>query len=141
MHKASGSPVPRRPGRQRHGIAKAGSRFPASGSAGASPGRGKEAAAPGMLYGVPAAAAPRPREPRGLRDPVPRAGPVGAERRAGSRPLGQGGKEGEDPAQKTPRQGRGRRGEAGSELPAPAPQPSFILPEIISFTENICLHY
>lgn len=39
------------------------------------------------------------------------------------------------------RAGRGRRGDAGSELPAPAPQPSFIPPEIISFTENICLHY
>lgn len=66
----------------------------------------RKEAAPGLLHGVPAAA-PRPRQPRGLRDPS-RA--VGAERRAGSRPLGQGGKEGESRPRKHPGKDEGGAG-------------------------------
>lgn len=97
MHKASGSPVPRRPGRQRHGIAKAGSRFPASGSAGASTGRGKEAAAPGMLLtpGSPEACGTRcPEQGRWVRSGEPAAVPSAREgRRERTRPRKHPGKD------------------------------------------------
>lgn len=115
-------------GRQRHGP----SRYPASGC-------GKEAA-PGLGEGPPAS--PRPQEPRGLRDPVPRAGRWVRSSEPPAVPLArEGGKEGETRFSKHPGKDEGGSGKLAASSRSRLRSPSFILPEIISFTENICLHY
>lgn len=111
MLKACGTPVPRRAAARHHGPGREPA-TPASGSTGgASPGRGKEAT-PGLL------AAPGPPRRRRFSPPgAPRpAGPaapsraVGSERRAGSRPLGPGGREGETRPRKHPGRDEGGAG-------------------------------
>lgn len=89
------------------------------------PGLGmREGGSPGARRGPPCLSSP-PGAPRPAGPGAPSRA-VGAQQRAASCPLGQGRRErGRDPVQQTPRQGRGRLGEAGSELPVPAPQPFF----------------
>lgn len=93
----------------------------------------------GLRKGPPAS--PRPQEPRGLRDPLPgQAG--GAQQRAGSRPsAGEGGERGETRLSEHPGKDQGGSGKLAASSRSRLHSPSFILPEIISFTENICLHY
>lgn len=106
-----------------------GTRFPAGREAAARPepvpGLGMHRASPGCRKEAPQGP-PRLSSPPGAPRP---AGPAAPSRAVGTdcRPLGQGGREGkkERPGSQTPRQGRGRLGEAGSELPVPAPQPFF----------------
>lgn len=107
MHEACGTPAP-------HRLGGSGTAQPGSGGSGtAQPGPGagtrpraprrascgpREGDGPGLLHGVPSAA-PRPREPRGLRDPLPRAGRWVPSQQPS---LGRGGTGRErDPAQKT----------------------------------------
>lgn len=96
----------------------------------------QEGGSPGAPQGPPRLCSP-PGAPRP-------AGPAAPSRAVGTgcRALGQGGRERRrDPVHKHPGKDEGGSGKLAASSRSRLRSPSFILPEIISFTENICLHY
>lgn len=98
-----------------------------------------EGGRPGVPQGPPLA--PRSPEACGTRWPEQSGGCAAASGQPAPRPGSEGGKEGETQFSKHLGKDEGGSGKLAASSRSRLRSPSFILPEIISFTENICLHY